>query len=467
MNRLPDGWQRIAISDVFQVNPGHKDLDIPLDTEVTFLPMPNILEEKNAILTDESRQYKEVKKGYTKFIEGDVLFAKITPCMENGKLAIAKGLQNELGCGTTELHVFRTTGVCSSKFLYYYLHQKDFRNYCKSQFSGAVGQQRVSKQVFQERKFPLPPINEQKRIVVKLDQLFAHLDTVKDRLERIPELLKQFRQTVLTQAVTGKLTQDIPSNWRKITIDTICKESFYGPRFSSDDYDESGIPTVRTTDMTNDGKIVITPGTPKVQVPSEKIESFRVKNGDLLITRTGSIGKMAIYNSEIVAIPSAYLIRFRFDESAINTKFLYFYLISPKGQFEMGLHSTAITQPNINAKKIRSIEIPYPPLDLQKEIVHRVESLLRKSNKIEQKYQSLKEKIERLPQTILAKAFRGELVEQYLNDEPAGELFERIQTAKPNNLKKKKKQVAKASATHNGHARKSEKVVGEQMRLNL
>ncbi len=210
MSELPKGWKIVAINDVFKVNPGHKGQDIPDNLEVTFLPMPNISEEANVIDTSEVREYKKVKSGYTKFVESDVLFAKITPCMENGKLAIANGLKNKIGCGTTELHVFRATGKCVSKYLYYYLHQKDFRSYCRSQFNGAVGHQRVPKQVFDENKFPLPPLNEQKRIVAKLDLLFAHLDGLNARLERVPELLKQFRQSVLTQAVTGKLTED----WR-------------------------------------------------------------------------------------------------------------------------------------------------------------------------------------------------------------------------------------------------------------
>ena len=273
-----------------------------------------------------------------------------------------------------------------------------------------------------ELRFPLPPLPEQQRIVAKLDTLFGHLDALKTRLERIPQLLKEFRQKVLTQAVTGKLTEEW-SEGRELEecdLDYFCESSFYGPRFSTEEYSASGYPTVRTTDMTDNGFISIGFNTPRVSIQNKKkIELYKINSGDLLITRTGSIGKMARYIGEEIAIPSAYLIRFRFNEKAL-TDFIYYCLTSPDGQNQMGLSSTAITQPNLNAQKIRALKIPNLPIEEQREIVHRIETLFAKADQIEAGYLKLKAKVDQLPQALLAKAFRGELVEQFPIDLPAG-----------------------------------------------
>ena len=142
---LPHVWEETTIESLFLVNPGHKGMVINDETEVSFIPMTKIEENTNRIDITDFRSYKDVKKGYTKFIENDLLFAKITPCMENGKIVIAKNLNNKIGCGTSEVYVFRSKGSCLTKYLYYYVSQRSFRSYCVNNFTGAVGHRRVPK----------------------------------------------------------------------------------------------------------------------------------------------------------------------------------------------------------------------------------------------------------------------------------------------------------------------------------
>ncbi len=293
---------------------------------------------------------------------------------------------------------------------------------------------------------PFPPLAEQKRIVAKLDTLFASLEKTKTRLDRIPELLKNFKQAILTQAVTGKLTEDINNGkaYAYSKLDSFCESSFYGPRFSKEDYTEAGYATVRTTDMTNDGFLSIKPDTPRIHISDpKKLELYRVNKGDLLVTRTGSIGKMARYKGVEIVIPSAYLIRFRFTDKVL-TDFIYYCLTSPYGQQVMGLSAIALTQPNLNAKKIREIDIPLVSIKEQTEIVRRVESLFAKADTIEEQYNKLKQKVDTLPQAILAKAFRGELVAQNPLDEPASVLLEKIKSLRKAEVKVKPKQKKEA-----------------------
>src|SRR5512141_3010084 len=117
---LPKGWTTARLSEIAQINPRHpKALDVALP--VTFVPMARLSELKPSFTYTEERPLGAVRKGFTHFAEGDVLFAKITPCMENGKGAVARGLRNKLGCGTTELHVIRPLGGISPEYIYRFL----------------------------------------------------------------------------------------------------------------------------------------------------------------------------------------------------------------------------------------------------------------------------------------------------------------------------------------------------------
>lgn len=368
--------------------------------------------------------------GKSSLIEGDLFIANVG---YPGKLFLVPDLGQPMTIGPNGLRV-RANSISSNKFLKYYYLSPQGKEEINKIVSGTA-QQKFNKTGFRQSIIPLPPLAEQNRIVDKLNRLFDQLETIKTSMVNISILLKDFRQQVLTQAVTGKLTEE----WRKgkklkelslIELSHFCKDSFYGPRFSKDDYTSEGFPTVRTTDMSDDGKIILSNNIPRIKIDDpKKIELYKVKKGDLLITRTGSIGKMARYFEEEIVIPSAYLIRFRFNELAI-TDYIYYCLISPYGQNQMGLNSVAVTQPNLNAQKIKTIKIPNISINEQLEIISRVESLFAKADAIEQQYKTLKQKIDTLPQALLHKAFKGELTEQLVSDGDARELLKEIETLK-------------------------------------
>ncbi|NEO34522.1 MAG: type I restriction endonuclease subunit S, partial [Symploca sp. SIO3C6] len=158
----------------------------------------------------EIRQLATVKKGFTHFADGDVLMAKITPSMENGKAAIACNLVNSLGCGSTELHVIRPESEILPTFVYHYIHQESFRKEATKNMTGTAGQLRVPASYIKTTEMALPPLDEQRRIVAKLEKLLAKCEASKQRLDKIPHLLKRFRQSILAAACSGHLTAD----WR-------------------------------------------------------------------------------------------------------------------------------------------------------------------------------------------------------------------------------------------------------------
>ena len=175
---LPDSWCLTDIQSIFTINPKNKVLD---DVIAGFVPMTNIADGYSNEFRFEPRLWGDIKKGFTHFAEGDIVVAKISPCLENRKSAIVTSLPNGIGAGTTELFVFRSQCVLPEYGLYFFKSDL-FISHCVGTFNGVVGQQRVSKSIIECIKFPLPPLSEQKRIVDAVHTAIAKLDTIMESL---------------------------------------------------------------------------------------------------------------------------------------------------------------------------------------------------------------------------------------------------------------------------------------------
>jgi type I restriction enzyme S subunit len=208
---LPPGWEWATFLEVAEINPRNGFQSVEDEQVVSFVPMAAVQEETGKIDLSIERTFSEVSKGYTRFVENDVIFAKITPCMENGKIAVARGLVNGLACGSTEFHVVRPAAGIASDYVRYFLVQRSFRRDAERQMQGAVGQKRVPAQYVQSSSLPIPPAAEQRRIVEKIDELFSLIEAGEQALARAAKLLERYRQSVLNAAVTGELTKD----WRE------------------------------------------------------------------------------------------------------------------------------------------------------------------------------------------------------------------------------------------------------------
>ena len=176
--QLPDGWCYSTIKEVFIINPRNKVDD---DVEVGFVPMANITDGYNNTFKYDKKRWSKIKTGFTHFADGDIAVAKISPCLENRKSVVLKGLPNGIGAGTTELHVFRSQFIDIQYGLYFFKSDY-FISQCIGSFNGAVGQQRVSKNIIEDIIIAIPPINEQKRIVYTVRKIFAQLDDIMESL---------------------------------------------------------------------------------------------------------------------------------------------------------------------------------------------------------------------------------------------------------------------------------------------
>ena len=206
-NSLPEGWKWVKLGEVVKINPKIPKEKIVSDTMlVQFLPMKLVEELSGKIHLTETRIYQEVRKGYSAFIENDILFVKVTPCMENGKIAVVTKLKNKIGFGSTEFHVLRTIPNVINKYIFYFIVQDKFRKLAEYSMTGAVGLRRVPKQFIEQQLLPLPPLPIQAAIVLKLEALFSELDKGIANLKTAQAQLKLYKQAVLKWAFEGKLT---------------------------------------------------------------------------------------------------------------------------------------------------------------------------------------------------------------------------------------------------------------------
>lgn len=207
-----ESWEQCSLSDVCTVNPKKADTkDLPDELEVSFFPMPALSEIYGEITDPQTRLLKEVRSGFTNFSEGDVVFAKITPCMENGKSAVVGKLVNDIGYGTTEFFVLRCSDRLYNRFLYHLVRDKLFRDKAKAVMAGAVGQQRVPKRYLETYKLNLPKFNEQREIVRILDGSFAKEQQTKEAAEVVLDQIDLMKKSILARVFRGELGTNDPS----------------------------------------------------------------------------------------------------------------------------------------------------------------------------------------------------------------------------------------------------------------
>ncbi|ENH50827.1 type-1 restriction enzyme EcoKI specificity protein [Escherichia coli p0305293.6] len=317
-------------------------------------------------------------------------------------------------------HIWKieTSPALNKQFAYYAL--LNITEALKASAHG-VAMPHITKAGMEAWEIQLPPISEQKIIAEKLDTLLAQVESTKARLEQIPQILKRFRQAVLGAAVSGKLTEDWRDNsslsgWIEGKLGEFIKKPSYGT--SSKSNKEGLIPVLRMGNLQG-GKLDWT----DLVYTSDtiEIEKYKLEYNDVLFNRTNSpelVGKTAIYKSEQPAIYAGYLIRVQCLPD-LNPDYLNYHLNSILGrQYCYSVKSDGVSQSNINAQKLIAYPITVPPLPEQHEIVRRVEQLFAYADTIEKQVNNALASVNNLTQSILAKAFRGELTAQWRAENP-------------------------------------------------
>ena len=200
---LPEGWNWSRLVELGTINPRNEADDT---TDAAFIPMPLISDKYGVLPNFEVRPWKDIRKGFTHFAEGDVALAKITLCFQNGKSAVFERLPNGIGAGTTELHVFRPLGnTLIPKYVWLYLKSPRFLSEGETKMTGTAGQKRVPKMYFEGNPFPLPPLTEQKRIVSKVDELMALCDELEERQKKRDEVRVSVNAACLHEMTSSEL----------------------------------------------------------------------------------------------------------------------------------------------------------------------------------------------------------------------------------------------------------------------
>mgnify|MGYP003737173601 CR=1 FL=1 len=392
-----------------------------------------------AVRTFDTRRLGTVKRGYTPMQSGDVIFAKITPCMENGKAAIVGDLPNKTGFGSTEFFVIRPLSDVPPEWIHRFIRQESFRRTAREHMAGAVGQARVPRVFLDESVLPIAPLPEQRRIVAKLDALQSRTRIAREALDAVAPLLKSFRQAVLQAAVTGALTEEWRSKqrksepWKEVKALEVCLKVQSGGTPREGFIATPGIPFLKVYNIVNQ-RVEFEP---RPQFIEESIHKGSMSKsialpGDVLMNIVGPpLGKVAI-------VPGGYpqwnlnqaITLFRPSER-ISTGWLYAVLCSGVNIQEIVNETKGSAgQVNISLSQCRDFVFPLPPLAEQAEIVKRVQRLFAMADAMEAEFAAAQRAMEQLDQSVLATAFRGELVPQDPSDEPASVLLERIRAAR-------------------------------------
>lgn len=462
MTDLPKGWIEVSLKEITKVNWGNTSI-----TKKQYIP--HGFQAFSAAGQD----------GYLKDFEYEgpaiILSAIGARC---GKCFYTEGKWTAI---KNTIVIQGNAKFINHRLLFHFLNDEN-----KWKISGAA-QPFITMATANEKLFPLPPLNEQKRIVAKLDKLLAKVDVAKARLDKIPQTLKRFRQSVLSAAVSGELTKDwreknnieddtsnrlgklkdsiINSNYSKREKDKYLKFYNYATKLEfDDDYElpnkwikcfignigvvsNGSTPSRKRSDFWNGTINWVSSGEVQnniVQSTREKITPLGYKNSSvkllpkntLLLAMIGE-GKTR-GQSSILSIEST--INQNIAAVEINNDFILseYLFIWFRFRYEKNRTVGSGSGPQaLNCERVRELLFYYPPLEEQKEIVRRVEELFKFADQIEARYNKAKEYVDKLTQSILAKVFRGELVPQDPNDEPADKLLERIKAEKENTANKR------------------------------
>lgn len=353
-------FELIPFSKHVIINPSKTEIkNVSDETEVSFVEMASV-SDRGYIINKVPKILGELRKGsYTYFAENDIIIAKITPCMENGKCAIAKDLTNGIAMGSSEFHVFRCLPQIQNEYLFALLNNEYVRSIAQKNMKGSSGHKRVPELFYKEMMIPLPPLAIQQKIV--------------DECKKVDdEVSKAIKDLDDSKDAINAIIMPCFDRFKNVVLNSVCDSFEYGTSEKSSSSGE--VPVLRMGNIV-DGSIdwndlVYTNN-------KQDIEKLSLHRGDVLFNRTNSpihVGKTALYEDEKSAIFAGYLVRVNYKKDVIRGKYLNYILNSePMRQHGFSVMVKSINQANISASLLAQYEIPLPPLKDQDEIISKLE----------------------------------------------------------------------------------------------
>ncbi len=399
-NELPEGWTYAPVSKVTIVNPKKYEIrDLPDNEQITFLGMADVTE-SGKIRSQQVKSLGEVKKGFTYFRKNDVLFAKITPCMENGKGAIAR-IKTSIGFGSTEFHILRPNENILPEWIYFYLSLKSIRKNAEQNMSGSAGQKRVPTSFFDKIKILVPPLPIQKKIVAVLEKAEKLTEWRKEADALTDEFLKSVFLEMFWDPVKN------PNEWSKEVLNTnvekICV-SYVGPCNKYYTSKENGVPMIRTGNI-KENYLNLDKLKYVTKVFHEKQKKSQLKEGDLLIARHGTNGQASLVTKELGVANSLNVVIVRPNKEKYNSIFFTHCFNTNSNLSSLGNKLGGSTQNVINTRAIQSHELIRPPIELQQKFA----SIVEKVEDMRYAQKQSKAQIDDLFNALMQKAFKGEL----------------------------------------------------------
>lgn len=463
---LPPAWTWVSFRDVAEVRSSLRD---PAATPNAVHIAPNHIESgAGHLLGRGTVAGDEVSSPKHAFCAGQVLYSKIRPYLAKAVLVDFEGL-----CSADMYPVSAKLDRMEPRFLHRWLVSPDFTEFA-SKSQGRTVLPKINQDALYRKPVPLPPLGEQKRIADKVEALLARVYACRERLDRVPAILKRFRQSVLAAATSGELTRDwraenpllvdaeplastvhaahaaagghrlgnaaaptdgvhnlaeemFPEGWMLLTLRDVVRPErpiTYGILKPGPEVDD-GVPYVRVADFPND-RLNLSTIRKTSRAMDEEFRRSRLRQGDLLLSIRGTVGRLVVVPAELehgnITQDTARLS----IQPAINPAYVLWALRSDLAQRRMRAAVKGVAVRGINIGDVRALQIPLPSRSEQEEIVRRVENLLGLADRLMEGLQKAFERVETLTPSILANAFRGELVPQDPNDEPASVLLARI-----------------------------------------
>lgn len=412
---IPENWAWVKLEDLYEINPKVEAAD---DTDAAFIPMERISAGFSDSFTFEVQKWSAASKNHTRFADGDVAFAKISPCFENRKSFIATGLPNGIGGGTTELIILRQKEMLP-RFTYYVTLDQRFIHEGVASYKGTVGQQRVKSDVIKNYMVAVPPKEEQQRIIEKIESIFSALDTINTLQSQYQDNLATLKSKIIDAGIQGKLTEqlpedgtaeelyqqiqqeklalekagkikkskplppiseeekpfDIPDNWKWVRLIEVL--NFIDYRGATPNKIGSGVPFV-TAKNVRQGYIDYTI---KEYISEEDYINRQTRGisrkGDILFTTEAPMGYAAIADLEIFSAGQRLITfqQYTTDEYMENKYYMY-YIAARFFQKQLSEKCSGTTVKGIKADRLKQFVVPLPPLAEQKRIVAKLEELL-------------------------------------------------------------------------------------------
>ncbi|WP_270702445.1 restriction endonuclease subunit S [Bacteroides xylanisolvens] len=408
---IPDNWVSVPVSELFYLNPKSEIAD---NIHIGFIPMACVDDGFSGNHYFEKRIWKEVKKGYCHFQNGDIGIAKISPCFENLKSTIFQGLPNNCGAGTTELVILRPINIYAKFYLYLFKSQWYIDEGTKY-FKGVVGQQRVHKGIFTDLHIPLPPLVEQQRIVTEIEKWFALIDQIEQGKVNLQTTIKQTKSKILDLAIHGKLVpQDpndepsiellqrinpdftpcdnghyaqLPDGWCAVALKDLCENINGLWKGKKEPFVNVGV--IRNANFTKDFKLDYS-NIEYIDVEQRTFAKRHLENGDLIVEKSGGsdnnpVGRTILYEGKSGVFSFSnftMVLRIRYNDTVLS-KYLYYCILAKYQTGAMRLMQTQTTGlHNLILNKFLLMSICLPPLYEQRRIIDQIETFFTTLNLI-------------------------------------------------------------------------------------